>query len=1079
MDGSQPSHVSSKPLPPIPSRQNRLQHRQLTVEASAHLRNFIESALKEEDIESEKDKWVSGLERALGEMADAASRNGWLAGIRRRRDRTKQRKNATLLQAEGNDRETAHVVKEKSGGGHPRVSQAGEAESDRDPHLEQEQEQGNDVTGSCSQLSESALQRLRELASQQVVSKPKPSAKHLLLVVDPFNEPKAHHFRSPPDHEFFHPNRVCSFRPDVYAVPAGNGPDNENVSKSILFGLREWCADPVKVDVQLVGGTFSVNGASSLGQYDSIIKVLRLAIYMHLSLLLEQHFLSDSRVSLHFPKPAQFSIPAIPTIPIIQRHPSMSEAKRRRRDSLISSPIWSFFSKKGSDFLHRAVSIASSSSASRGSSIDLSHTTTSLPSSPLAGPRTSEDTPYRRIRGFSIFGDNRPPPVPAKEEAPPPNSPFQDALHRIEESKGLLSTSTGVIFPPPILLVRLAELEKGLPTRRLTGEERTGLTGILGWEGKEARGHGMSGTVGFVRQQHLSILYSQHVPLPRPSSSTVSNASQSSLLVSDLPAYTHCGPRALWRTYAYYEEGESSLGEMVHDICARAEEPCDRPGCESTRGHHELRWMHDGTRIVAKTHPIEQADEDRIEIWQSCRVCYETTPRCIMDDGTYLFSFAKFLELLVYSRTICTLTPSLCPHTTPPPQPWTGLDYPLPQSRLNIIRHFSYKSHTVSFTVSTIEDIFELRVPRLQITRSNVANKRTEKAQEKQDSIQHSEGEEEKRDLRKEINNWWQRIAEHLDKLEVHLSGDDASSYHKSLPRLPSADEAYESSSLAATPKVGAISLASEPSTISTSTHDTEASSASTVTLRLPQPERGNSRESYSDASILTADGTDPIQLLTNMRHTFQRTEQMLYAQLSQTPVSTLNDTRRSFYSAAQGASKRLSAWEKKHLSKAARAQFAADRQAFAEPEWWNSGCHAVPGSDIIVREEDWGSIIAFTLSSTDYQNELMNATLPRGTRSEVPSPSPSPFLQPNSVFNRSPATNSTSSFKFFSSAPKPDPDNEDMVWHEPETYSATISRKEHPRDPSSLLSLRDVLRNKVPGEGSSALTPSMFMNLG
>jgi hypothetical protein len=52
----------------------------------------------------------------------------------------------------------------------------------------------------------------------------------------------------------------------------------------------------------------------------------------------------------------------------------------------------------------------------------------------------------------------------------------------------------------------------------------------------------------------------------------------------------------------------------------------------------------------------------------------------------------------------------------------------------------------------------------------------------------------------------------------------------------------------------------------------------------------------------------------------------------------------------------------------------------------------------------------------------------------------------------------STPSFKFFSSSHKPNPDREDSVWDEPEAYSAVVTRKEHPSDPTALLSLREVL---------------------
>lgn len=82
------------------------------------------------------------------------------------------------------------------------------------------------------------------------------------------------------------------------------------------------------------------------------------------------------------------------------------------------------------------------------------------------------------------------------------------------------------------------------------------------------------------------------------------------------------------------------------------------------------------------------------------------------------------------------------------------------------------------------------------------------------------------------------------------------------------------------------------------------------------------------------------------------------------------------------------------------------------------------------------------------------------------------------SSLGRSSASSSTSSFKFFSSSHKPDPDREDSVWHEPEPYSAVVSRKEHPRDPTALLSLREVLRHKVPVESSPGAQSSSITSV-
>jgi 1-phosphatidylinositol-3-phosphate 5-kinase len=81
----------------------------------------------------------------------------------------------------------------------------------------------------------------------------------------------------------------------------------------------------------------------------------------------------------------------------------------------------------------------------------------------------------------------------------------------------------------------------------------------------------------------------------------------------------------------------------------------------------------------------------------------------------------------------------------------------------------------------------------------------------------------------------------------------------------------------------------------------------------------------------------------------------------------------------------------------------------------------------------------------------------------------------------RSSDSSSTSPFKFFSrfsSSHKPDPDREDSVWDEPMAYLTVVTRKEHPRDPRALLSLREVMRHKVPVDSpQSAQSPSITVS--
>lgn len=185
------------------------------------------------------------------------------------------------------------------------------------------------------------------------------------------------------------------------------------------------------------------------------------------------------------------------------------------------------------------------------------------------------------------------------------------------------------------------------------------------------------------------------------------------------------------------------------------------------------------------------------------------------------------------------------------------------------------------------------------------------------------------------------------------------------------------------------------PSAISTSTQNTSTSTTSTVPPSIPPKDNSE-------------------VLLASLRYQMQTVEQNLYAQLARTQEAKLNDVRRSFLATARGTQKRLSAWKRKHLGDRAKEigelgsggvmristkQGKSDLQSVKgkekekeekgdesdntddkangttksepmkdnaslsmEPEWWKPGCHVLPGGNIIVREDDWGSIIAYTL---------------------------------------------------------------------------------------------------------------------
>jgi 1-phosphatidylinositol-3-phosphate 5-kinase len=280
----------------------------------------------------------------------------------------------------------------------------------------------------------------------------------------------------------------------------------------------------------------------------------------------------------------------------------------------------------------------------------------------------------------------------------------------------------------------------------------------------------------------------------------------------------------------------------------------------------------------------------------------------------------------------------------------------------------------------------------------------------------------------------------------------------KALPRLPSIDDAYEILGERSTPKalIAGLPDTSEPDDCSTP---------------LATPREPALDKRLPTDKTLPRDKALPAnapRLLLKLRYTFQQQEQDLYAELARTPATALNDVRRSFRSSAKGAARRLHAWQDKHITSPLGEKVAIRKLQAPDPAWWAPQCHAVPGGSVLVHEEDWGSIIAFMLSSMDYTRELAAIGIARPPPPAAPSAAPSVATSPLP----SPAPISTLSYftaPFRTSGSTLDPDADAVGWHEPEACSSVISRKQHPRD--HLLSLRDVLLHKrstdEPIEGS------------
>ncbi|KAI0354500.1 hypothetical protein OH77DRAFT_1426094 [Trametes cingulata] len=1065
-----------KPLPDIPSasRGPRIaSNLTLTVEARAHLRRFVARALDEEQDVRDRDTWAERIEAALDELGATVARGGWLAGLRRARY-VRRRHHDDEERRKAEERAKKEKEDEEKG--------KGKAPKGRSKMREIVLEDSHDEDAPTDEQRNTALDQLRGLAARPTLPTPKPSVKHLLLVVSGLTSQKAEPVEDM-GFRLVRPAIGCLFKASEFVLPKVAAPEDE-ADVAILYGLHEWdahllsCEDPL----QVVGGTFWLKGITSLPQYIALCRVLRLCVYTYLALLLEQDLLANSHVELHYPKAA--TIPSLPSFPPVERSSSTPDVKdKSKRDS--GSGLWSFLSKKTEDLIQRATNVAPAVVRRGSLELPLSQKFsrhTSLPHRPDGGfiPR--------RLSLLSTVSSR----LSQEDTGEGMQTPYTTGVRRIDSWKDLLSTTPGVVFSPPRFLLDIAEEERKDPARRLAGDEKAALTSLLGWQGKESLVRGMVGMSGFVRHQGFSVLYSEHVPgtsslvspPPTPNQSTGASSAE-----AHFPLRIACGGhRRKWIHYRYYQRGrrwDETLGEAIVRWCLTAEEPCVHPECHFQHMEHDMRWIHGGVRLLATVSVPSSGEssksslDESVYMWHSCAICGKESTKEVMHDGTFLFSFAKYLELLVYSPAIHNLHPSLCEHTTFPPKPWAITDIPVPQTRFNIIRRFSHKGRIVTFTLSEVRDVYEVKVPRLQILRRKGGEKKAlEGPQRKTSKASSGSSGDERRALRREIMRWWQGLSEHMDQLEDKFITETPSSFHKSLPRLPSTDDAFEDDDSLPTPTGQPLPPPASPSTPTPrgvlgtpssypfltvpipGTHSKASSSTPTLT---PSP------DDRSISPTTTAD--DDLQLLSGLRHKFQRTEQELYAELSQASERNLNDVRRSFITAARGATRRLAAWEKKHSSHIPSGTGLSDAPITPEPEWWKSGCHAVPGGSVIVREDDWGSIIAFTLSTVDYQRELSNMNT---VRSIPPSAPPTtPTVTRPSLFRAGESLKRLVG----GAAPQPDPDHDDVGWQEPETYSAVISRKEHPREPVSLISIRDVLRQKASVD--SATSSSLLSPLG
>lgn len=337
-----------------------------------------------------------------------------------------------------------------------------------------------------------------------------------------------------------------------------------------------------------MGGSFRFQGLTSVREYRALVEVLSIAVYCVTSLILELGLFQNSGVELHLPEE-----PVVHTTHARSPSPPTHNGRHRERAKFkalkAKDGIWSYLTKQSETILGRVRTISQDSSSQR----------------PLSALSTITDTETN------------------KEQAMPP---FSAEVKSVNEAAGVLSTTPGLTFPPPVLLTELAEKEAQTGHSDVTASQNTGLRSILGWSVDRK----LAGPNAFLRHQCITTLYSEYVPVESTQPNEENDGGQSTV------SWTPCVPRK-WRTYQYYSTDHSNdycLGEFIIKKCEDASKPCNVPNCKFTGEFHQMRWVTGRTRIIAKLH-IDSSPKDVVTMWVSCHECAASSSHLPMKDATW------------------------------------------------------------------------------------------------------------------------------------------------------------------------------------------------------------------------------------------------------------------------------------------------------------------------------------------------------------------------------------------------------------------------------------------------------------
>ncbi|KAI9262234.1 hypothetical protein BDA99DRAFT_510606 [Phascolomyces articulosus] len=318
------------------------------------------------------------------------------------------------------------------------------------------------------------------------------------------------------------------------------------------------------------------------------------------------------------------------------------------------------------------------------------------------------------------------------------------------------------------------------------------------------------------------------------------------------------------------------------------------------------------TKTTTATAEVSPCGDSNKTLSSSCTSTVETWFTCSTCDAE---TPAKPLSMPTYHYSLgkfFELVLYLDYHFAPAIHPICGHVVSPQTSMIHCFRPSAIPTYTVKITFEPIS-LYELRAPRLQVvpTPQETTTKTAAKSVVSTKTLKNWQGQ-----IRDDVNALFEAVDAHIDVLKQFM--------------------------IAESKRVARSSLASRLSS-SAANHHQEKQQEIQAQLKLRQNE------------------------LDSMKRLFGETEHReLILELQQTSLAYLNDYRRFFALRSGAILSQISKWQQQWCPD------LMDDCTWDPPDYIKSNkVHAFPGSSVLVREEEPSSIIAYTLSSSEYIKEL------------------------------------------------------------------------------------------------------------